>query len=57
MEYYAGIDVPLKESSVCVVDSCRFTFQCGTPVLLDFNYLGETGVSLEAFQLGLPEVF
>jgi hypothetical protein len=57
MEYYAGIDVSLKESSVCVVDSCRFTFQCGTPVLLDFNYLGETGVSLEAFQLGLPEVF
>ena len=37
--------------------SCRFTLQCGTHVLLDFNQLAETEVSLEAFQLGLPQAF
>jgi len=36
---------------------CRFTLQCGTHVLLDFNQLAETEVSLEAFQLGLPQAF
>ncbi len=39
------------------VRGCRFTLQCGTHVLLDFNTLAETEVSLEAFQLGLPEAF
>ncbi len=37
--------------------SCRFTLQCGTLVLLDFNELAETEVSLEAFQLGLQVAF
>jgi hypothetical protein len=36
---------------------CRFTLQCGTHVLLDFNELAETEVSLEAFQLGPQEAF
>ena len=36
---------------------CRFTLQCGTRLLLDFNQLAGTEVSLEAFQSGLPQVF
>ncbi len=43
--------------SKTTTSSCRFTLQCGTHVLLDFNQLAETEVSLEAFQLGLPQAF
>ena len=51
-----GLRLPLVYNT-SGYDSCRFTLQCGTHVLLDFNHLSETEVSLEAFQLGLPEVF
>ena len=62
----AELDEPIEQAprgaigetrQFCRAGRCRFTLQCGTYVLLNFNQLAETEVSLEAFQLGLPQAF